>query len=52
VPRQLIPDTALGHQAAAAYAAIESVVVQRYRSILRPAQVGEQVAELLSDPVI
>jgi hypothetical protein len=57
VPCQLIPDTALGHQAAAAYAAIESVgvdelVVQRYGSILRPAQVGEQVAELLSDPVI
>jgi len=55
VPRQLIPDTALGHQAAAAYAAIESVgvdelVVQRYGSILRPAQVGKQVAELLSDP--
>jgi len=55
VPCQLIPGTALGHQAAAAYAAIEGVsvdelVVQRYGSILRPAQVGEQVAELLGDP--
>jgi hypothetical protein len=55
VPCPLIPDAALGHQAAAAYAAIESVsvdelVVQRYGSILLPAQVGEQVAELLSDP--
>jgi NAD(P)-dependent dehydrogenase (short-subunit alcohol dehydrogenase family) len=54
VPCQLIPGTALGHQAAAAYAAIEGVsvdelVVQRYGSILRPAQVGEQVAELLGD---
>jgi hypothetical protein len=52
---QLIPGTALGHQAAAAYAAIEGVsvdelVVQRYGSILRPAQVGEQVVELLGDP--
>jgi len=55
VPCQLIPGTALGHQAAAAYAAIEGVsvdelVVQRYGSILRPAQVGGQVAELLGDP--
>jgi NAD(P)-dependent dehydrogenase (short-subunit alcohol dehydrogenase family) len=55
VPCQLIPGTALGQQVAAAYAAIEGVsvdehVMQRYGSILRPAQVGEQVAELLSDP--
>jgi hypothetical protein len=55
VPCRLIPGTALGHQAPAAYAAIEGVsvdelVVQRYGSILRPAQVGEQVAELLGDP--
>jgi NAD(P)-dependent dehydrogenase (short-subunit alcohol dehydrogenase family) len=55
VPCQLIPGTALGHQAAAAYAAIEGVsvdehVMRRYGSILRPAQVGEQVAELLGDP--
>jgi hypothetical protein len=55
VPCQLIPGTALGHQAAAAYAAIEGIsvdelVVQRYGSILRPAQIGEQVAELISDP--
>src|SRR5260370_28728119 len=47
VPMQLIPGTALGHQAATAYAAIEGVsvdelVVQRYGSILRPAQVGEK----------
>jgi hypothetical protein len=51
VPCQLIPGTAL----AAAYAAIEGVsvdelVAQRYGSILRPARVGEQVAELLGDP--
>jgi hypothetical protein len=55
LPCQPIPGTALGHQAAAAYAAIEGVsveelVVQRYGSILRPAQVGEQVAKLLGDP--
>ena len=55
VPCQLIPGTTLGHQVAAAYAEIEGVsidehVMQRYGSILRPAQVGEQVAELLGDP--
>ena len=55
MPRQLIPGTTLGHQVAAAYAEIEGVsidehVMQRYGSILRPAQVGERVAELLSDP--
>jgi NAD(P)-dependent dehydrogenase (short-subunit alcohol dehydrogenase family) len=55
VPCQLIPGTTLGHQVAAAYAAIEGVgvdehVMQRYGSILRPAQVGEGVAELLGDP--
>jgi NAD(P)-dependent dehydrogenase (short-subunit alcohol dehydrogenase family) len=55
VPCQLIPGTTLGHQVAAAYAEIEGVsidehVMQRYGSILRPARVGEQVAELLGDP--
>jgi len=55
VPCQLIPGTTLGHQVAAAYAEIEGVsveehVMQRYGSILRPAQVGERVAELLVDP--
>lgn len=55
VPCQLIPGTALGHQVAAAYADIEGVSVEehvrrRYGSILRPARVGEQVAELLADP--
>ena len=55
VPMQLIPGTTLGHQVAAACAEIEGVsieehVMQRYGSILRPAQVGEQVAELLGDP--
>jgi hypothetical protein len=55
VPCQLIPGTTLGHQVAAAYAEIEGVsidehVIQRYGSILRPAQVGERVAELLGDP--
>jgi NAD(P)-dependent dehydrogenase (short-subunit alcohol dehydrogenase family) len=55
VPCQLIPGTALGYQTAAAYAAIEGVsvdehVVQRYGSILNPAEVGEGVAELLGDP--
>ena len=51
---QLIPGTTLGHQVAAACAEIEGIsieehVMQRYGSILRPAQVGEQVAELLVD---
>ena len=55
VPSQLIPGTTLGHQVAAAYAKIEGVsaeehVMQRYGSILRPAEVGERVAELLADP--
>src|SRR5258708_1785089 len=55
VPCQLIPGTTLGRQVAAAYAEIEGVsidehVMQRYGSILRPARVGEQVAELLGDP--
>ena len=49
-----MPGTALGHRVAAAYAEIEGVsaeehVVQRYGSILRPAEVGERVAELLAD---
>jgi hypothetical protein len=52
---QLIPGTTLGHEVAAACAEIEGVsieelVMQRYGSILRPAQVEEQVAELLGDP--
>jgi NAD(P)-dependent dehydrogenase (short-subunit alcohol dehydrogenase family) len=55
VPCQLVPGTTLGHQVAAACAAIEGIsidehVIRRYGSILRPAQVGEQVAELLGDP--
>ncbi len=55
VPLQVMPGTALGHQVAAAYAEIEGVsaeehVVQRYGSILRPAEFGERVAELLADP--
>jgi NAD(P)-dependent dehydrogenase (short-subunit alcohol dehydrogenase family) len=55
VPGQLMPDTTLGHQVAAAYAEIEGVsaeehVMQRYGSILRPAEVGGRVAELLADP--
>ena len=55
VPMQLIPGTTLGHQVAAACAEIEGVsieehVMHRYGSILRPAQIGEQVAELLGDP--
>ena len=55
VPGQLMPGTTLGHQVAAAYAEIEGVsaeehVMQRYGSILRPAEVGERVAELLADP--
>ena len=54
-PLQLIPGTALGHQVAAACAevegiSIEELVLRRYGSVLRPAQVGEQVAELLGDP--
>src|SRR6202161_533978 len=55
VPSQVIPGTTLGHQVAAACAEIEGVsieehVMQRYGSTLVPAQVGEQVAELLGDP--
>jgi hypothetical protein len=51
---QLIAGTTLGHEVAAACAEIEGVsieelVMQRYGSIRRPAQVGEQVAELLGD---
>ena len=54
-PLQLIPGTTLGHQVAAACAEIEGVsieelVMQRYGSILRPAQIGEQVAEILGNP--
>ena len=54
-PLQVIPGTALGHQVAAACAEVEGIgideyVMRRYGSILRPAQVGEQVAELLGDP--
>jgi NAD(P)-dependent dehydrogenase (short-subunit alcohol dehydrogenase family) len=54
-PMQLIPGTTLGQEVAAVCAEIEGVsieeyVMQRYGSILRPAQVGEQVAELLGDP--
>ncbi|HEX4022780.1 MAG TPA: SDR family oxidoreductase [Acidobacteriaceae bacterium] len=54
-PMQLIPGTTLGHQVAAACAEFEGVsleehVMRRYGSILRPAQIGEQVAELLGDP--
>jgi NAD(P)-dependent dehydrogenase (short-subunit alcohol dehydrogenase family) len=55
VPGQLMPGTTLGHQVAAAYAKIEGVsveehVMRRYGSILRPADFGERVAELLADP--
>ena len=55
LPGQLMPGTALGHQVAAAYGAIEGVspeehVLRRYGSILRPSEVGEQVATLLADP--
>ena len=55
VPCQLMPGTTLGRQVAAAYAAIEGVsveehVMQRYGSILRPGEVAERVAELLTDP--
>ena len=54
-PLQLIPGTTLGHQVAAACAEIEGVsidelVMQRYGSVLRPAQIGEQVAEILGNP--
>jgi hypothetical protein len=50
-----MPGTVLGHLVAAAYAEIEGVsaeehVMQRYGSILRSAEVGERVAELLADP--
>lgn len=55
-PMQLIPGTTIGHEVAAVCAEIEGVsieefVLQRYGSVLRPAQIGEQVAELLSNPL-
>jgi NAD(P)-dependent dehydrogenase (short-subunit alcohol dehydrogenase family) len=55
VPGQLIGGTALGRHVASAYAEIEGVsveehILRRYGSMFRPEQIGEQVAELLSDP--
>jgi hypothetical protein len=55
VPAQLIPGTALGHAAAAAYAEIEGVtpeehVLHRYGSILEPSRLGEMVADVVADP--
>jgi NAD(P)-dependent dehydrogenase (short-subunit alcohol dehydrogenase family) len=54
-PLQLIPGTAIGHEVAAICSEIEGLsieqfVLQRYGSILTPAQIGEQVVELLRDP--
>jgi hypothetical protein len=54
-PLQLIPGTTLGNKVAAACAEIEGVsieelVMQRYGSVLRPAQIGDQVAEILGNP--
>jgi NAD(P)-dependent dehydrogenase (short-subunit alcohol dehydrogenase family) len=54
VPGQLIGSTALGRQVAAAYARLEGIspeehILRRYGSMLAPEQVGEQVADLLSD---
>ena len=54
-PMQLIPGTTIGHEVAAICAELEGIsieefVLQRYGSILHPAQVGEQVVELLRDP--
>ncbi len=54
-PMQLIPGTVIGHEVAAVCAEIEGIsvdehVMKRYGAILRPAQVGEQVVELLADP--
>ena len=54
-PMQLIPGTTLGHEVAAACAEIEGIsvdehVMKRYGSVLRPPQIGEQVAKLLGDP--
>jgi len=55
VPSQVLPDTTLGHLVAAAYAELEGVsaeehVMQRYGSIMRPADFGQRVTELLADP--
>jgi NAD(P)-dependent dehydrogenase (short-subunit alcohol dehydrogenase family) len=54
-PMQLIPGTTLGYEVAAICAEIEGIsvdehVMKRYGSVLRPAQVGELVVELLGDP--
>jgi hypothetical protein len=55
MPSQLLPDTTLGHLVAAAYAELEGVsaeehVTRRYGSIMRPADFGQRVTELLADP--
>ncbi len=54
-PLQLIPGTTLGHEVAAVCAEIEGIsvdeyVMKRYGSVLHPAQIGEQVAQILSEP--
>src|SRR5258708_25497416 len=55
VPSQVLPDTTLGHLVAAAYAELEGVsaeehVMQRYGSIMRPADFGHRVTQLLARP--
>lgn len=55
VPGQVIPGTILGHQVAAAYAAIENVtveehVVKRYGSIMEPQEFAGRIVDLIRDP--
>jgi NAD(P)-dependent dehydrogenase (short-subunit alcohol dehydrogenase family) len=55
VPGQLVGATALGHAVATACAAADGVTIEehilhRYGSHLQAAQIGRQVAELLTDP--
>src|SRR5260370_827715 len=55
VPSQVLPDPTLRHLVAAAHAELEGLsaeehVMQRYGSIMRPADFGQRVTELLADP--
>jgi NAD(P)-dependent dehydrogenase (short-subunit alcohol dehydrogenase family) len=55
VPLQMISDTALGHQAASAFArrqgsSIEAFLAAKYGTPLSPRQYGEHVVTLLTDP--
>jgi NAD(P)-dependent dehydrogenase (short-subunit alcohol dehydrogenase family) len=55
VPQQIVGETALGHEAASAWArrrgiSIEAFLAERYGATLSPRQYGEHVVTLLTDP--